>query len=229
MAFVLECGGLTGEVVTGRKGRLGIKVEAFGKAGHAAFITDGKASAILALAHRVISLESLNGQFEGLAVNVGRITGGIGANSVAEYAQADVDVRFINETGVSLFEERLAEIINRRELSDTSVQAERVSFRPTMEQTGKNRAIFRVMADQARKLHLPLTEEFRSGGSDANFIAQEKIPVIDGLGPIGGLDHSDREFMVKESLIQRCQLLALSIVEAWQKYQAGKLFTSSHG
>ena len=36
MAFVLECGGLTGEVVTGRKGRIGVKLEAFGKAGHAA-------------------------------------------------------------------------------------------------------------------------------------------------------------------------------------------------
>jgi glutamate carboxypeptidase len=227
MAFVLECGGLSGEVVTGRKGRLGIRLEVFGKAGHAAFITKNKASAILALAHKIVALEALNGQREGLTVNIGRIEGGIGANSVAEYARAETDVRFITEAEADFFEERMAEIAEDGRISETSVRVERVSFRPPMEQVGANRALFGVIANQAGVLHLPLEEELRPGVSDANFIAREKIPVIDGLGPIGGQDHSDREFMIKESLIQRCQLLALSIGEAWQRYQAGNLFDTS--
>jgi glutamate carboxypeptidase len=227
MAFVLECGGLSGEAVTGRKGRLGIRLEVFGKAGHAAFITRNKASAILALAHKIVALEALNGQREGLTVNVGRIEGGIGANSVAEYARAETDVRFITKAEADFFEERLAEITEDGRIAETSAKAERVSFRPPMEQTGRNRALLRVIASQAEALHLPLKEELRSGVSDANFIAQENISVIDGLGPIGGQDHSDREFMIKESLIQRCQLLALSMIEAWQRYQTGNLFDTS--
>jgi len=37
--------------------------------------------------------------------------------------------------------------------------------------------------------------------------------VLDGLGPIGEHDHSDREYMLKDSLLQRCRLLAASILE----------------
>ena len=225
MAFVLECGGLTGEVVTGRKGRIGVKLEAFGKAGHAAFISENKPSAILALAHKIIALEALNNQYHGLTVNVGQISGGIGSNTVPDYACADVDARFINAAGSDFFKERLATITVESVIPGTSVQARVVSSRPPMEQREKNRALFKVAAEQAHELHLPIAEEFRQGVSDANTIALEQTPVIDGLGPIGSFDHSDQEFMIKDSLVQRCQLLTLSILEAWQRYRAGRLFS----
>ena len=57
MAFVLECGGMRGEVVTGRKGRLGLKLSARGRAGHAAKVVEGKKSAILDLARVIVELE----------------------------------------------------------------------------------------------------------------------------------------------------------------------------
>jgi len=43
-AFVLEAGGMQGEVVTGRKGRIGLQLNVSGQAGHAAFATADKAS-----------------------------------------------------------------------------------------------------------------------------------------------------------------------------------------
>ena len=48
--------------------------------------------------------------------------------------------------------------------------------------------------------------------------------MIDGLGPIGEHDHSDREYVVRESLRQRSALLALSLIAAWRRYEAGTLF-----
>jgi glutamate carboxypeptidase len=62
----------------------------------------------------------------------------------------------------------------------------------------------------------PVKEEFRFGVSDANFIADLNIPVLDGLGPIGGRDHSREEYMIKESLLPRTLLLACSIIECWR-------------
>ena len=59
-AFVLECGGLNGEVVTGRKGNLMVELHVEGKAGHAAFADQSKSSAILEMAHKIIQFESLN-------------------------------------------------------------------------------------------------------------------------------------------------------------------------
>jgi len=54
-AFVLESGGLAGELVTGRKGRISIKLDIKGKAGHAAYADKNKASAIVELAHKTIA------------------------------------------------------------------------------------------------------------------------------------------------------------------------------
>ncbi|MFM7171808.1 MAG: M20/M25/M40 family metallo-hydrolase, partial [Caldilinea sp.] len=50
----------------------------------------------------------------------------------------------------------------------------------------------------------------RTGGaSDASFVAAEGVPVLDGLGPIGGLDHSPQEYIELSSIVPRTALLAL--------------------
>jgi glutamate carboxypeptidase len=49
----------------------------------------------------------------------------------------------------------------------------------------------------------------RGGASDASFVATEGIPVLDGLGPIGGLDHSLQEYIELSSIVPRTALLAL--------------------
>ena len=72
---------------------------------------------------------------------------------------------------------------------------------------------------EAKKIGFPVKEEFRFGVSDANLVAEQGIPVIDGLGPCGARDHSKDEFMIKESLLQRSALLTASIVKTWKTLQ----------
>ena len=88
-----------------------------------------------------------------------------------------------------------------------------------MEQNDDNRRLFKTVKNVAKRLNVPIKEEFRYGVSDANIIAEQGIPVLDGLGPFGAKDHSKDEFMIKESLLQRTALLACSISECWQRYQ----------
>jgi glutamate carboxypeptidase len=52
------------------------------------------------------------------------------------------------------------------------------------------------------------------GASDANFVALLGIPVLDGLGPAGDGAHSEREFILKDSLPERTRLLA-AILQEW--------------
>ncbi|MEA3340587.1 MAG: M20 family metallopeptidase, partial [Chloroflexota bacterium] len=224
MAFVLECGGLDGQVVTGRKGRIGLKLEICGQAGHAAFAGKDKASAILELAHKTIELEKLNSCIPGLTVNVGRIQGGIGPNSIAESALAMIDVRFSSQKGADFFQAKLDEIVSQPVVPGTVSKYEVTGSRPPMEQTAGNQDLFRVVEEQARKLEVPVVEEYRMGASDASIVAAKKTPVIDGLGPIGDLDHSDREYIVKNSIVQRCQLLALSIIKCRRLNKEDRLF-----
>jgi glutamate carboxypeptidase len=224
MAFVLEAAGMNGQVVTGRKGRLGIRLTVTGKAGHAAFAGPDKTSAVLALAHKIVRLEALNGQQPGLTVNVGQVGGGIGPNSVPEEAWAQVDVRFKDSKGQSIFQNHFDAIVEHVYVKNTQTDSEIVSQRPPMEASKKNRSLFRVAKRLAQEMGIFLEEEFRSGGSDANLIAEAGVPVLDGLGPAGDLDHSDREFMIKESLIQRCRLLVRLLLECRRMQEASCLF-----
>ena len=104
------------------------------------------------------------------------------------------------------------------------LRVETVTEVPVMEATETNKALFAVIAQEARRLGIPVVEQFRAGASDANVIAAAGTPVVDGLGPIGGHGHSDREYLVRESLVQRSALLALSLIAAWRRYEAGTLF-----
>ena len=95
---------------------------------------------------------------------------------------------------------------------------------PILEATEQNKALFNVIAGEASRLDIPVVEQFRAGASDANTIAEAGTPVVDGLGPVGRHDHSDREYLVRESLYTRSALLALSLLAAWRRYEAGTLF-----
>jgi glutamate carboxypeptidase len=227
MAFVLECGGMKGEIATGRKGRLGLKIAARGLAGHAARVVEGKRSAILDLAKVIVEMEGLNGRYPGVSVNVGQAAGGVVPNSVPEEAWAAVDIRSPNLQGFEFFQSRMDELMERRKAEGMDLRVEATGEAPVMEATEGNRALFRVIAGEAEKLGILAVEEFRAGASDANAIAAAGTPVVDGLGPLGEHDHSDREYLVAESLHSRSALLALSLVEAWRRLEAGDLFRKS--
>ncbi|MGM0425123.1 MAG: M20/M25/M40 family metallo-hydrolase, partial [Thermodesulfobacteriota bacterium] len=209
--FVLECGGLEGDIVTGRKGRSGYLLQVRGQAGHAAQAADQhKPSAILELAHKIIALEGLN-QPPALTLNVGKIQGGIGPNTVAKQAEALIDVRYLQEEdGLSLKTE-LDKIVNKPHIPGTSSSLTYQTGRPPMPQSKINQELFELVRSRAEILGQKVRAELRNGVSDANILASRGVPVLDGLGPMGDMDHSEDEYMLKSSLVPRSCLLVLSI------------------
>ncbi len=216
-AFVLEAGGLENEIVTSRKGNLTIELHIEGKAGHAAFATKDKPSAILEMAHKIIEFESLNDFDKGITINVGKIDGGIGSNTIAEFSNAQVDFRFVDPSDLKHLEERVTDIANKVMVQGTQCRVDFISGRPPMQRSIGNQRLFQTTADIADRMGYPVKEQFRFGVSDANFIADLNIPVLDGLGPIGALDHSRDEYMFKESLLKRTILVTCSIIECWRR------------
>ncbi|WP_419174032.1 M20 family metallopeptidase [Desulfosediminicola sp.] len=220
LAMVFECGGLGGEIVTGRKGKTGYSLSVQGKAGHAAFAGKDKASAILELARKTIAMEQLNDPGRQLVVNVGVVAGGLGPNTIAEKASAQIDTRFLTAADARHCHAALNSITNECTTPETHAELTVTSRRDPMEQSAANKMLYTAIYKEAQQLGLPLKEELRSGVSDANIIAGVKTPVIDGLGPIGDLDHSDREYMLRDSLLERTLLTACSIITLWENHSA---------
>ena len=58
------------------------------------------------------------------------------------------------------------------------------------------------------ELGLRVHEQATGGASDACWTAAAGIPSLDGLGPIGALDHTPDEYIEIDSLASRSALLA---------------------
>lgn len=206
LAYVLEAGGLAGEIVTGRKGNMSIRLGVEGEAGHAAFAGKDKASAILELAHKTIAIEELNDPEKGITANVGTVEGGLGSNTIAQHAKAAIDFRFLTAGEDEILKTKIEKIVSGQTIPGTRSQMTVNNSRPAMPQNPANTELFKRIKVLADELGIAVKPELRQGVSDANIIAIAGIPVIDGLGPIGAKDHSEDEYIQKSSLPERAIL-----------------------
>ncbi len=217
-AFVMECGGIQNEIVTGRKGKSGYKLIVSGQSGHAAQAGSDKPSAILELAHKIIALEALNDPPR-ISLNVGTVKGGIGPNTVPGQAEALIDIRYLQKKDDEQVKAEIGRILEIPIVKNTACSLAYQSGRPSMPQSFSNEKLFHLVQSQAELLGQSIRPEFRNGVSDANVAASRGVPVLDGMGPLGDFDHSEREYLLKSSLVERAGLLALSIWHCcgWQR------------
>jgi glutamate carboxypeptidase len=207
LGFVFECGGPDGSVVTSRRGLRRYSLKIKGKAGHAGNLQTAKQSAVVELAHQILKLEGLNDLEAGLSVNVGRVKGGTATNIIPAEAEAELEVRFLNQGQGEELKERIQKLANSSQEFGLETNVVRGRARPPMEQTPGTVQLFQKVVQVAARNQIILSEETRWGASDANLLAAVGLPTIDGLGPVGEMDHSEDERIVKDSLFQRVELL----------------------
>ncbi|MCL6551941.1 MAG: M20 family metallopeptidase [Firmicutes bacterium] len=217
VCFVLEPGRPDGSVVTTRKGVGRYTLTVYGRAAHAGAYPEDGASAVVALAHKIVALHALNDYARGLTVNAIVTEGGMRANVVPEVARAEIDVRVPALAQVAPLEARLREIAVQEHLPHTRGVLEGGLNRPPMEPSPRSRALLALAQRCAQALGMPLPATSTGGGSDGNFVAALGVPVLDGLGAVGGGFHSADEYLEVASLPQRAALLALLVPEACRR------------
>lgn len=218
VAFVLESTKEGGELVIGRKGRMTFELEVTGKAAHAGNVGSGKASAILELAHQIQACEALNNPEEGTSVNVGKIEGGVGANTVSEKARAIVEFRYTQKTCGDNVWKAVQKLAANPFTSGTSCTVRTITARPSMDTNDAILGLYDMIKQIGTEHGFEIQCAQCGGGSDANFISQTGIPVIDGIGPIGGKLHSVDEYLVAATVPERAVLATLIIAKAWDMY-----------
>lgn len=216
--LTLEAARENGDIVTARKGLCWYVLEAFGKSAHAGVEPEKGANAIAELAHKVVALHELNGLRPGMTVNTGFFEGGRAPNIVPDYAKVRVDLRAILKEDIEIFEQELDRLIKQPHIIGTrlSFHAEEGSFCPPMERTPEVIEIEQLAQQAARELGFEIKGASTGGVSDANLAAAQGIPVLDGLGPVGGLDHSPDEYIELDSIVPRTALLAKLIIAITQ-------------
>ena len=206
--LVLECARANGDIVSSRKGILETRLTVHGRAAHAGVEPEKGRSAILEAARLIQALHGLNGRWPGVTVNVGVIQGGTRPNVVAERCELEVDVRSVTAGGLQAVEAAIREIAAATEVPDTSVETTlRVAWAP-MEKLERSGRLVEHAQAVAGALGFEIADAATGGASDANTTSGMGVPTIDGLGPIGGNDHSPAEYLEVDSIVPRTTMLA---------------------
>jgi glutamate carboxypeptidase len=208
VALVLECARANGDIVSARKGILDLRIVVHGRAAHAGVEPEKGRSAILEAARIVRELHDLNGRWPGVTVNVGRILGGSRPNVVAETCTLEVDVRATARDALETAEATIREIAEAVEIPDVTVDFEPMARWWPMEKLERSGRLVEHAQGVARSLGFEVADASTGGASDANTTAGLGVPSLDGLGPIGGNDHSPAEYLDVESIVPRTTMLA---------------------
>jgi len=203
---------LDGALKTARRGGGRFTVSIRGRAAHAGLDPGAGRSAIGELARVVEYLHSLSDAARNTAVNVGVVSGGTRPNVIAAHARAEVDVRVTTPDEASRLEALIRGMRPSRDGIELDISGGFV--RPPMPRTSEIGALFEQARDMAREIGIELREAAAGGGSDGNFCAALGVPVLDGLGAVGGGAHAEDEHVSLSAMPARAALVGAMVAEA---------------
>src|SRR5918997_3897284 len=211
--ITLEAARENGDIVSARKATRWYAVEATGKAAHAGVEPEKGRSATLALAHIIVETFKLNGMKEGMTVKPGRIEGGSNPNVVADRARGMFDLRAWSVADLAELSAAFEQVVAMPWVPGVALRAEPLGAgTPAMERTPGTIRLEEHAVRIAATLGFPLRGARTGGGSDVSYACHARTPGLDGLGPVGGLDHGPDEYILRSSILPRTALLANLLV-----------------
>lgn len=182
-----------------------------GRAAHAGRDPAAGRNAILALARFCLAVDQLPNAIPNTLVNVGHFTGGGTVNIVPDLATAAINARASTPEAMAAFNHALERLVAEANTVEGYELAITGQFnRDPLVSTPTTAALFHQLQTCGRELGLaPFDWLAVAGGSDGNLLHAAGLPVLDGLGPIGGGLHSDQEYVELSSLTERAHLAAL--------------------
>ncbi len=201
--LVYEAAGEAGEVVTGRKGVGTFFIDITGVAKHAGnFYAEG-VDANLEAAYKLQKLVALTDLDKGTTVNVGKMEGGIGANTISPHAHLTFELRYKSIIERDRVLSAIDEIVAASYVEGTTAQLSGGIQRDVMMSSQEALAF---VEDIERITGTKLPTEERGGVSDANIVSSCGVITLDGMGPFGDGDHTVHERAEKRSFDARIAL-----------------------
>lgn len=203
----LPDGTLAGE----RAGSGNFSISITGKSAHAGRNPQEGRNALLAAADLALRLKALTR--EGLSVNPAKIDGGGPNNVVPDHAVLRVNLRpQIPEMQDYADSEIRALVAAIEKEHDVRAHVHGSFGRPPKPIDSGAQRLFDLVKQCGADLGIPIAWKSTGGVCDGNNIAACGIPVVDTMGVRGGNIHSDQEYLITESLAERAQLSALTIL-----------------
>lgn len=196
-----------GRLAGARKGSGNYALVIKGKAAHVGrAFSDGR-SAILAAAAAALQLDALNGQRDGVTVNIGAIDGGGPTNVVPDTAVLRFNVRAPDEESRDWAERGVADVVRAMAARDgVSVHLDGSFARPPKPMTPAFATLLNWTKAAGAAIGVDLAWAPTGGVCEGNNLAAAGCPNVDTLGVRGAHLHSDQEYALMSSFAERAQL-----------------------
>jgi glutamate carboxypeptidase len=198
-------------VAVQRKGSGRFLAEAFGRAAHSGHAHADGANAIRELARVVERIESLTDCEREITFNVGVIGGGTTVNTVPAHASCQVDTRAWNNEDFAWARAQLLAAAGEGTVKGCRVEVKERPGYPPWPASPESARLGDLIASCGRELGQTVLPQRRRGGSDGCHL-WDRLPTVDGLGPIGRDPHCPgREAVDRTSFVPRA-LLSLALL-----------------
>ena len=209
----LEPGDAPDAVTVWRKGSATIDIDVKGRPAHAGVAPQDGRNAAVELIHQLATLEQFPHSGPGLTANLTIIQAGSRYNIIPEDARAQINVRIREKGDLDKLQATFEEAAKTTIIPDTKVTVSRETSFPPL----PNNPATDALAARAQAIYAPLGLTLGlggNGGASESALAHEAgTPALDGLGPVGGDFHSEKEWVDLKSVTPRLYLLTKMIME----------------
>lgn len=202
----LEAGEADGGIVSTRSGRATYRLELV-------YPKKRKVTESEVLAHlfrRATAIEDLSDPDAGLLVAIRRIEFDAPFGLSPEKAEAAVTVRFNDEARAKGTEQAIREIAKKKSAKGIRLSVSGRVRRPSMPANEATHEFVNDIAKIGDRLNIPVRPVHSWHSAQICLVPDDK-PAIDGMGPIGGRERTEGEYVVRSSLVERAALLAMAI------------------
>lgn len=198
-----------GTLAGARKGSGNFHLIVTGRAAHAGRAFDEGRNAVAGAAMIAARLHALNGEREGVTVNVAKISGGGALNVVADNAVVRFNVRTPDRASADWITAEIDAIAAAPPFEGLTLDLHGGFTRPPKPMDAAQTALFEAVRDAGALLGQDIAWKPSGGVCEGNNLHAAGLPNIDTLGVRGGDIHSEAEFAWPDSFVERAQLSAL--------------------
>ncbi len=208
--YVLDSGGVPGQIVYAAPGIHTFTIGIKGKAAHAGIAPETGINAIVVAAKALAQCPQGRIDHETTA-NIGTIHGGTANNIVADYAEVVCEARSLNAESLEKITKQIVDIFEQKAQEHHAEANIEVYSNYASYKLNHGLPVIRLAQKAAEAIGLSVHIETTGGGSDANHFNAYGIPTV----PLGtGMSnvHTTDEYITVEHLEQTCQLV-VSLIE----------------
>ena len=209
----LEPGDAPDLVTVWRKGSATIDIDVKGRPAHAGVAPQDGRNAAVELIHQLAVVDTLPHSGQGLTANLTIIQAGSRYNIIPENARAQINVRTREKADLDRVEAAFRDSAKTTIIPDTKVTVTRETSYPPL----PNNPATDALAVRAQGIYAGLGLTLGTGGnggaSESALSHEAGVPALDGLGPVGGSFHTDKEWVDLKSVTPRLYLLTKLIMD----------------